>query len=139
MGKMFWQYPISGDTAAHARRGVGPATDYETPTGTIVHAPFTGRVEPYSNADGGLSLRVVGSRFTLYVQHLSRNNLYRYGTRRLWRTKVAVSGNTGKTTGPHVHAYIIDRKTGRRYSFLEWQEMRRHRLPLNARRFRAAK
>ncbi|CAI9386093.1 hypothetical protein [Microbacterium sp. T2.11-28] len=139
--KYFWEYPISGDTAAHARRGVGPATDFACPTGTTIHAPFTGRVRPFRNEDGGLGVRLVGSRFTLVVQHLSNNSLYRLNTRRLWRTRIAISGRsgtnpaTGRGYDPHAHAYIEDHKTGRRMSFLEWQRMRGHRLGANARRF----
>ncbi len=135
MTRKFWEYRITGDTKRHAQRKVGPATDYACPSGTTVHAPFSGRVQPFANEDGGLSLRLVGSRFDLIVQHLSRNDLYRAGTLRLWRSRIAISGNTGKSSGPHVHAYIVDKKTGRRMSFLEWQRMRGHKLPAEARAF----
>ena len=141
--KYFWEYPIAGDTAAHARRGTGPATDYKTPSGTPIHAPFTGRLVPFENSDGGKGVKLHGSRFTLVVQHLEQNNLYKRNSRRLWRSRIATSGRSGKNpqTGgayaPHAHAYIVDRKTGKRMSFLEWQQMRGHRLSLNSRRWLA--
>lgn len=131
--RFFWEYPISGDTAAHRRRGTGAATDYETPMNTPIHMPILGRVTRRWYADPGHTIDIENSRFIIRIAHL--NGLRIKTGRRLWRSKVAESGNSGKSTGPHVHAYVIDKRTGTRMSFLEWQLARKHKLPANARKF----
>lgn len=117
MSKRFFHYPISGDRAAHAARGVGPATDYETPTGTIIDAPFAGVLARRNTRDGGYGLTLTGEKYIFVAQHLKEN--VKPG-RVAWRSDIAVSGNTGATTGPHVHAWILIRATGERISFQEW-------------------
>lgn len=117
MTRLFWQYSISGDRAAHAARGVGPATDYETPMRTPIHAPFAGTVARHDNEDGGFGLRMTGEKYIYVGQHLDA----RVSTgRRGHRAVVGFSGNTGKSSGPHHHAYIVIRATGQRISFSEW-------------------
>lgn len=114
----FWEYPISGDTAAHDRRGGGPATDYETPMGTPVHAPIAGKVTRRWFADSGHTLDIDNGKYRIRLCHLKAGTI-RTGWR-LWRTIIAYSGNSGVTSGPHVHGYVIIKKTGKRVSFTEW-------------------
>lgn len=118
MTKPFWEFTRSGDTAEHRARGVGPASDYETPMHTPLLAPFAGRVESFHTTEGGYGARLYGDKYTCVVQHLVRRpENKRVGHRDVFAT----SGNTGsKTSGPHVHAYIIVHATGKRISMYEW-------------------
>jgi hypothetical protein len=91
-------YTVAGRTYRH--RGV----DYGVPIGTPVYAPAAGDVVPFTN-DGsfgvGVCLRHKDGWFTLYA-HLSRATVsigQRVGTGDL----IGYSGNTGLTTGPHLH------------------------------------
>lgn len=115
---LFWNYPHGNDTAEHARYNVGPASDYATPSGTPVAAPFAGRLSPYWTREGGNSLELTGADFILRAQHLERCfPAGQYG----WRDQIGITDNTGtSTSGPHIHAYIIVRATGKRISFYEW-------------------
>lgn len=117
MTKRFFQYTISGDRAAHARRGVGPATDYETPTGTVIDAPFAGKMTRRDTRDGGYGLKLDGDKYIFMAQHLHERITPRTVAH---RADIAISGNTGKTSGPHVHAWILIKATGERISFQEW-------------------
>lgn len=137
--KYFWEYPITGDTARHATRKGGPATDYATPTGTKLHMPILGRVYPYTHPDMGNAVYIEGTKYRIYIGHM-RNASVKSGTLRGWRTTFGYSGATGKATGPHVHAYVIIKKTGKRVSFTEWLRDYVHkgkpsRLPDATRRF----
>lgn len=137
--KYFWQYPITGDRERHAQRKVGAATDYATPTGTPLHMPVTGRVTKGRNDrdDDGIDVTIVNSKYEIHLAHLSR--VTRTGLR-LWRTVFGYSGATGDVTGPHVHGYVIIRKTGKRVSFTEWlrdyvYKGKPSKLPANTRSF----
>lgn len=120
MSVAFWDYKITGDRASHARAGVGPASDYAVPWGTVFRTPFAGRFERFETTAGGRSARLIGDEFICVVQHLE-DRLNAHGAQLDWKADFAKSGNTGTaTTGPHVHAYIIVRATGERISFQEW-------------------
>lgn len=138
--KYFWEYPITADTRAHANRKppVGPATDYKTPMGTRVHAPFLGKLTRGYSAARGNFVKIVGLRYTTYICHLDRfaGRPGYVG----WRSLVAYSGNTGQSTGPHVHTWIEIKRTGQRISFSSWlrnyaYKGRPSKLPYNTRKF----
>lgn len=141
--KFWWEYPISGNIKRHAARGVGPATDYETPMGTIIHSPIRGTITVGWSADRGNWINITKPGLRIELSHLS-SYIKTSGTS-AWRSAIGRSGNTGKVTGPHVHAvaFILDKKTGRvieRLSFLGWQLRHAYngdakRLPANARKF----
>ena len=118
MANPFWTGPISGDTAEHAKYGVGPATDYPLAIGSPIVAPFAGTLTSYWTDAGGNSLKLDGEKFQFFGQHLKNAPV---GGFKEWRSTIALSGNTGRlTTGPHIHAYIIVKATGKRISFSEW-------------------
>lgn len=120
MTKFFWQYPVTCNAACHAKAGVGPATDYGTPLLTDVHAPFAGTARPYWTDDGGWGIEIEGTKEIFRGQHLAMRP---QPGKVSWRQHVAETGNTGsKTTGPHIHAYIIIKATGERMSFQKWYE-----------------
>lgn len=120
MSKLFWEYRISGDTAEHAAYGVGPATDYATPMRTPVVAPFAGHVSHSWTRDGGNTIRVDGAKYIFVGQHLDAF-VAGNGANVAHRQEIALTGNTGaKTTGPHIHCYIIVKATAKRISFYEW-------------------
>lgn len=123
----FFEYPVTGDRAEHAARGVGAATDYACPIGTIIDAPFSGVLTRRDTRAGGLGLQLTGDKYIFVAAHLSE----RVTPRRVpWRSPIAKSGNTGDVRprptrsqpwlGAHVHAWIVIRATGQRISFGEW-------------------
>lgn len=116
MSRPIDDFRVTSDTAEHAARGVGPATDYAAPgaalpIGTPVRAPFPVSDFLRWGSDehiGGFALNATSpeGRFTFVAQHLSR-----YADVRglvLEGEVIAFSGNSGKfTTGPHLHCYVI--------------------------------
>lgn len=102
---------ISDNYAAHIRRGSGlPGTDYKTPVGEQIVASQAGTVTragstPLAN---GRNIR---------IQHADGTTSYYLHLSEVWVTNgqsvaqgnvIGKSGNTGKTTGPHLHFSIAN-------------------------------
>ena len=88
--------PINGKVAFHS--GIDLRARYED-----VFAMFDGVVsETGENARTGKYVRLKHGNITVCYCHLSRIHV-RKGGIVLAGDKVAVSGNTGRTTGPHLH------------------------------------
>jgi len=78
--------------------------DYATPTGTPVHAAYNGKVI-YAGRKGGYGNVVIIKHqegYKTYYAHLSRFKVY-VGKRVKTGDLIAYSGNTGRSTGPHLH------------------------------------
>ena len=84
------------------------AIDIATPTGTSVYAVATGRVAKviYSSSGGGNQMivhhNINGQYYTSYYAHLS-SFVASVGQTVTKDTVIAKSGNTGNSTGPHLH------------------------------------
>ena len=84
------------------------AIDVATPIGTPVYSVATGRVAKviYSNSGGGNQIiihhQINGKYYTSYYCHLSSINVVA-GTIVTKDTLIGKSGNTGNSTGPHLH------------------------------------
>jgi murein DD-endopeptidase len=95
-------HPVTGRVSPH--RG----TDWAMPVGTPVQAPADGRVEKVGNhpvAGRYLVVRHDNGYRTRYL-HLSRPLVNR-GDRVSMGERIALSGNTGRSTGPHLHYEVI--------------------------------
>lgn len=84
--------------------------DVAAPVGTPVYAMADGKIDSYwtdSVYGGGLSLRVsYPGDFTVGFAHLSKNNLLPTGAAVKKGDLIAYSGNTGTSSGPHLHITI---------------------------------
>ena len=95
------RHPVTGRVRPH--NGV----DFGLPTGTIIQAPADGIVDKaaYSRSAGYyVVLRHSGGLSTVYM-HLSKLSV-KAGQRVRLGTAIARSGNTGISTGPHLHYEI---------------------------------
>ncbi|MDX5433261.1 MAG: peptidoglycan DD-metalloendopeptidase family protein, partial [Halomonas sp.] len=95
-------HPVTGRVSPH--RG----TDWAMPIGTPVVAPADGRVEKVGNhpvAGRYIVVRHDNGYRTRYL-HLSRAMVNR-GDRVSMGERIALSGNTGRSTGPHLHYEVI--------------------------------
>ncbi|QOR38114.1 peptidoglycan DD-metalloendopeptidase family protein [Billgrantia diversa] len=95
-------HPVTGRVSPH--RG----TDWAMPIGTPVTAPAEGRVEKVGNhpmAGRYIVVRHDNGYRTRYL-HLSRVTVNR-GERVSMGERIALSGNTGRSTGPHLHYEVI--------------------------------
>ncbi|WP_442800705.1 peptidoglycan DD-metalloendopeptidase family protein [Shewanella sp. AS16] len=92
------KHPVTGRTSPHN------GTDFATPIGTKVVAPGDGVVvlvtdHPYA---GKYIVIEHGNKYRTRYLHLSKS-LVRKGQRVTRGQVIALSGNTGRTTGPHLH------------------------------------
>ena len=84
------------------------AIDISTPIGTPVYSVASGRVAKviYSNSGGGNQIiihhQIGGKYYTSYYCHMSTINV-KAGTIVTKDTLIGKSGNTGNSTGPHLH------------------------------------
>ena len=78
--------------------------DFSVPTGTPVIAPGDGVVEhiAYQARGAGRYIRIRHGHITTVYMHLSRT-LVRVGQSVKKGERIALSGNTGGSTGPHLH------------------------------------
>ncbi len=96
------RHPVTGRISPH--RG----TDFAMPIGTPIIAPADGRVEKVANhptAGRYIVVRHDNGYQTRYL-HLSRPLVSR-GDRVTMGERIALSGNTGRSTGPHLHYEIL--------------------------------
>ena len=89
--------------------------DWAVPIGTPVYAADGGTVSFAGYSDGGFAYLVVidhGNGLQSYYAHLnySKGVLVKKGDKVYKGQKIALSGNTGRSTGPHLHFEI--RKNG---------------------------
>ncbi|MGY4707138.1 peptidoglycan DD-metalloendopeptidase family protein [Candidatus Bipolaricaulota sp. J31] len=106
-------HPIYGTPDFHT------GIDFGVPEGTSVHAAAAGVVS-FVGWRGGYGLLVVvdhGNGFTTYYAHLSRA-LVEAGQFVEQGQVIALSGNTGLSTGPHLHFEI--RRYGKPVDPLPW-------------------
>lgn len=92
-------HPVTRRIAPH--RGV----DFAVPSGTLIVAPADGVVEHIAYQAGGAGRYVKlrhGGQYTTVYMHLSKA-LVRVGQAVKKGDKIALSGNTGRSTGAHLH------------------------------------
>ncbi len=96
------KHPVTGRISPHN------GTDFAMPIGTPVTAPASGRVEKVANhyaAGRYIVVRHDNGYRTRYL-HLSRP-LVSQGERIKMGERIALSGNSGRSTGPHLHYEVI--------------------------------
>lgn len=92
------KHPITGRVSQHQ------GTDYAVPSGTTVIAPSGGtviKVTKHPLAGNYIVIRH-GRQYTTRYLHLSRA-LVKEGDKVSRGQKIALTGNTGRSTGPHLH------------------------------------
>ncbi|MFC7369384.1 MULTISPECIES: peptidoglycan DD-metalloendopeptidase family protein [Vreelandella] len=100
------KHPVTGRISPHN------GTDFAMPVGTPIVAPANGRVERVGNhhaAGRYIEVRHDNGYRTRYL-HLSRP-LVSQGERVEMGERIALSGNTGRSTGPHLHYEVIVNNT----------------------------
>lgn len=87
--------------------------DYAMPIGSSVYAPEGGiisRITDYGATGLGKAVMMKTQAGYQYIfGHLSDNSLVRVGERVHKGDILALSGNTGNSTGPHLHLGVIDK------------------------------
>jgi len=95
-------HPVTGRISPHK------GTDFAMPIGTPIQAPANGRVEKVGNhpaAGRYVVIRHDNGYKTRYL-HLSKP-MVRSGQRVAMGERIALSGNTGRSTGPHLHYEVL--------------------------------
>ncbi|WFM70433.1 peptidoglycan DD-metalloendopeptidase family protein [Halomonas sp. CKK8] len=96
------KHPVTGRISPHK------GTDFAMPIGSAVQAPANGRVEKVGNhpaAGRYVVIRHDNGYKTRYL-HLSKP-LVSNGQRVAMGERIALSGNTGRSTGPHLHYEVL--------------------------------
>jgi len=104
----FTQYRMSDDWEGHISRGTSRGgIDYAMRIGTPITAPINGRVEnrPMTNGFGNYVRFHHGSGYVDEFLHL--NSFVAEGNYAQGQV-IGYSGNTGQSTGPHVHWHLIN-------------------------------
>lgn len=98
-------HPITGEKKGH--NGI----DINAPIGTSIYAPTDAKVIDVSeNPEGGKQVRIqLADGHILGFAHLSASNVSVGDVVRA-NTVIAVSGNTGKSTGAHIHFTVRNPK-----------------------------
>lgn len=98
--------------------------DYGVPVGTPVFAPMDGIVKVVDSGKAGYGLHIKirnpFKRTEVVLGHLSRADVVD-GAFVTMGDKIALSGNTGHSTGPHVHEGVRLLKEGGKTPLFEWQ------------------
>ncbi len=86
-----------------------PGVDIACPAGTLVHSPTRGKVT-FSGwqTRGGRAMWIQYPGFRLYLCHLSRVVRLKGETVQP-ATLLAMTGNTGTSTGPHLHMSVFSK------------------------------
>jgi murein DD-endopeptidase MepM/ murein hydrolase activator NlpD len=108
--------PTAGASSVH--RGI----DISVPTGTPVYATAHGTVEyirDQGNTGGGkyIVIKHDNTDFRTAYFHLSNNQILKVGDRVQAGCLIGLSGNTGASTGPHLHYTIYYTQPGKAFSF----------------------
>ena len=108
------QSPIKGETPStaykklgkHWSKGYHTGVDYAVPVGTDVHAVADGKITAanWGKAYGTQLVQVVNGGWFIYA-HLSAT-LVKAGDLVTAGQVIAKSGNTGNSTGPHLHTEL---------------------------------
>ncbi|MGJ8515213.1 peptidoglycan DD-metalloendopeptidase family protein [Carnimonas bestiolae] len=95
-------HPVTGRTSPHY------GTDFAMPSGTVVSAPSAGRVVQvaYNRFAGKMVVVDHGDGLKTRYLHLSRP-LVKEGQQVSAGQRLALSGSTGRVTGPHLHYEIM--------------------------------
>lgn len=105
--------------------GYHPGMDFAVPEGTPVKATMDGTVMVAEKSKKGYGIRIVikhGDRHYSTFGHLSQLNVKK-GDKIKAGTVIGLSGNTGNSTGPHLHYEISEDgyyKGSRRFDPEEW-------------------
>ncbi|MFW6345294.1 MAG: peptidoglycan DD-metalloendopeptidase family protein, partial [Halomonas sp.] len=96
------KHPVTGRISPHK------GTDFAMPIGTPIQAPADGRVEKVGNHPAAGRYIVVrhDNGYRTRFLHLSRPLVSR-GERVTMGERIALSGNTGRSTGPHLHYEVL--------------------------------
>ena len=110
------QAPTAGATSWH--KGI----DIPVPTGTPIYVTANGTIEYISdqgNTGGGKYVVVKhgNTGFRSAYFHLSNNRVLKVGDRVRAGDKVGISGNTGSSTGPHLHYAVYYTKSGQSFGW----------------------
>jgi murein DD-endopeptidase MepM/ murein hydrolase activator NlpD len=98
-------HPFTGKKQFH--NGI----DYKTPVGTEILCPWHGIVsDVWVHSHGGLSMRVKHRNgYTTGYGHLHECK-FKKGDKVYAGDVIALTGNTGRSTGPHLHFTLRDEK-----------------------------
>jgi murein DD-endopeptidase MepM/ murein hydrolase activator NlpD len=114
------KYPVSGKITSNFGNRIHPITgvvkfhngiDIAVPIGTKVYAPASGRiVKIMTNDVGGKQLILQHDNgYSTGYAHLEKNDFFPIGSLVNKGDIIALSGNTGQSTGAHLHLTLRDK------------------------------